>query len=93
MTQEKIILDVKVIAGARKTMIKEEGALLKVYLNTPPIDGRANKALIELLSEHFGVSKSSIEITKGLQSRHKTISIYKNFANNFKERKYARRTN
>ena len=68
-------LAIKVIAGARKNFLKQEGELIKVYLTAPAIDGKANRALIEFLSEHFNVSKSQIEIIKGLKSRRKTISI------------------
>jgi hypothetical protein len=68
-------IDVKVIPGAKKNCIKSEGTSLKIYLTAPPVDGKANKALIELLAEHFSVKKAQITITKGLQSRHKTISI------------------
>jgi uncharacterized protein (TIGR00251 family) len=76
MNQKTITL--KVIAGAKKNLIKEENGQLKVYVTAPPVDGKANKLVIALLSEHFGVSKSQIEMTKGLQSRIKTISIYPN---------------
>lgn len=73
---DKKTLIVKVVPGAKK--IKEENGQLKVYLTAPPVDGKANKLLIEVLSEHFGVSKSQIQMTKGLQSRIKTISIVAN---------------
>ena len=68
-------LQVKVIAGAKRTLWKEEGAVIKIYLTAPPLDGRANEALIDLLAERYGVKKSSIEIVKGLKSRHKIVNI------------------
>ena len=68
-------LDIKVITGARKNFLKQEGELTKVYLTAPAIDGKANKALIEFLSEHFNVSEPYIEIIKGLKSSNKTINI------------------
>ena len=68
-------IDVKVIPGAKRILVKQEGALWKIYLNAPAVDGKANKALIALLAEHFMVQKGQIEIIKGLKSRHKTISI------------------
>ena len=69
------IIDIKVVANAKKNLVKEEGNALKVYVSAPAVDGKANKALIELLAEHFDVRKNQIEITKGLQSRNKTINI------------------
>ena len=68
-------IDIKVIPGATKNFIKQEGDLFKIYLQTPPIDGRANEALIDFLANHFRVKRYQIEITKGLKSRHKTVSI------------------
>ncbi len=71
--------EVKVVPGAKKNIIKEEAGILKVYLTAPAVDGKANKALIESLSEYFHVRKSQIEITKGLHSRYKTININDDF--------------
>ena len=69
-------IDVKVQAGARKNYLAQEGGLIKVYLTAPPQQGKANRALIEFLADHFHVSKSQIEIIKGLKSRNKTITIW-----------------
>ena len=68
-------INVKVIVQAKKSLIKEAGGIFKVYLNAPAVDGKANKALIEFLAEHFSVKKSAVEIIKGLKSRNKTINI------------------
>lgn len=62
-------------AGAKKNLVKEEKEGLKVFVAAPPVDGKANQAVVEVLAEHFGVKKSRIEIIKGLKSRNKTISI------------------
>ena len=68
-------IDVKVIPNAKREFIKKEGNILKVYLTVARIEGKANKALIEALADYFHLRKSQIEITKGLQSRNKTIII------------------
>lgn len=47
----------------------------KVYLNTPPVDGKANEALIEILAKHFKISKSRFSILQGQSSRDKVIGI------------------
>ncbi|NTV28549.1 MAG: YggU family protein [Candidatus Omnitrophica bacterium] len=71
-----MIIDIKVIPGAKKNLVVEEGGrIVKVYLTSPPVEGRANEALIEFLAEHFGLRKSQIEIIKGLKSRNKVIKI------------------
>jgi len=48
---------------------------LKVKLTAPPVDGKANEALIELLADHFDIAKSKIKILKGLTSKNKVIQI------------------
>ncbi len=68
-------IDVKVIAGAKKNLIKKELDHYKIYLTAPAVEGRANQALIAFLAEHFHAAKSQITITKGLKSRHKVVTI------------------
>ena len=48
---------------------------LKIQLKAPPVDGKANKALIEFLASLCTIAKSKITIKRGLTSRRKTISI------------------
>ena len=45
------------------------------YLRAKPHDGEANAALLELLSEHFQVPKTSVKILSGLSSRHKLVEL------------------
>jgi len=47
----------------------------KVRVDAPPLENKANKRLIEILAEHFNVSKSSISIIRGLKSKNKTVKI------------------
>lgn len=68
-------IEVKVIPKARRALIKAEADGWKVYLTEPPVDGKANQALIAVLAKHFQVKKQDISIIKGLQSRRKTINI------------------
>lgn len=48
---------------------------LKIRISAPPVDGKANERLTEVIAKAFGVSKSSVEIVKGHHSRVKTINI------------------
>lgn len=48
---------------------------LHVRLRAIAEKGRANKALLELLSEHFSVAKTQIEIVSGRQCRNKRIRL------------------
>lgn len=51
------------------------GGALKVRLQCPPVDGRANKALVAFFAKLLGVPKSSLRISRGLTSRSKTLEI------------------
>ena len=68
-------LSIRVVPQAKRNMVKQEEGVLKVYLTAPAIEGKANKALTEVLAKHFKVRRSQIQITKGLKSRDKTIII------------------
>ena len=48
---------------------------IKVKVTAPPVEGKANEALIRFLAKEFGISPSCIEIIKGLHSREKTLRI------------------
>lgn len=48
---------------------------LKVKLNSPPVDGAANDALVELLSKLLKIRKSAISIDSGEKSRNKRVFV------------------
>ena len=48
---------------------------IKVKLTAPPVEGKANEALIRFLAKELGVSPSCIEIIRGQHSREKTLKI------------------
>ena len=58
-----------------QAIVEEEDGSLTVHLKSPPVDGKANKELIELLAKKFNVSKSSITIQLGLSGRNKLVNI------------------
>lgn len=51
------------------------GKTLRVKVAAPPIEGRANKELIKILSDYFSVSKSKISIVSGEKSKNKIVEI------------------
>lgn len=50
-------------------------AALKIALQAPPVEGRANAALIEFMAELLGLPRSSIEIASGERGRTKSIVV------------------
>ena len=73
-------LAVRAQPGAKKTAIvgvygEGEAAQLKIAVQAPPVEGRANEALIAFLVELFGVPKRSVEIVSGDLSRSKVFLI------------------
>jgi uncharacterized protein len=71
-----IIFAVRVIPrSSRSEIVGEYNGALKVKLNSPPVDGEANKELIVLLAKTFRVSKSDVEIIGGQTSKLKQVRI------------------
>ncbi|MFO1519360.1 MAG: DUF167 domain-containing protein [bacterium] len=67
---------VKVIPRSSRNQVMETGPEeLKVKLTSPPVDGKANEALLEVLAEYFGVKKSAVRLLSGATGRHKIIEI------------------
>ena len=48
---------------------------MKVKIQAPPIEGRANEALIEFLAEVLEVPRRTVTLVRGDTSRHKTVRI------------------
>jgi len=69
-------LRVEVKPNAREaSVVKSDANLYKVFLRSRAAEGKANEELVAVLAEHFGVSKSMVEIVSGLSSRVKRVSI------------------
>jgi len=70
------VIKVKVLPRSSRTEIAgRENDVYRVKLTDPPVEGRANKALIAFLAEKLGVPKRDIEIVSGKTGRLKTIRI------------------
>ena len=79
-TPDGCTLAVRVQPGAKRTAIvgvygEGEQAQLKIALQAPPIDGRANAALTGYLAELFGLPKLSVQIASGHASRSKVCAL------------------
>jgi uncharacterized protein len=67
---------VKVQPNASKTCVGgREGEFLKIRLAAPPVDGKANEALIAFLARRLSIPKSSVLIRSGGSSRRKVVQV------------------
>ena len=68
-------IQVKVIPRSSQKKIIQGGDTFKVYVHESATDGKANKAVCEVLAKHFSVAKSNAKIIKGEKSKNKIIEI------------------
>lgn len=73
---EVLSLTLHVQPGAKHTAFAGlHGEALKIRLAAPPIEGRANEALLKFIAESFGVPLRQVELRQGGQSRHKVVAV------------------
>ncbi|MBW2966270.1 DUF167 domain-containing protein [Candidatus Woesearchaeota archaeon] len=71
-----MIISVFIVPNSKNSeVIKISGNGYKVKVDAPALKNKANKRLIEVLSEYFKVSKSSISIIRGIKSKSKIVKI------------------
>ncbi len=66
---------VKVNVNAKKEKISKNGSYFKVSVKEEPVRGKANKAVIKILANHFNISSSKIKIISGFKSKEKILKI------------------
>jgi uncharacterized protein (TIGR00251 family) len=75
-TAHGVTFAVKVHPRARKNAITGTvGDALKLALTAPPVDGKANQAVIEFLADFFDIPRSSVTIASGKTNRLKLVQI------------------
>ncbi len=72
--QASIVVQVQPNAGQNKITRFEDG-VWHLRIAAPPVKGKANRELLEFLSDILGVGKANITIEKGMTSRRKVIAI------------------
>lgn len=71
-----LTLSVHVQPGARTTEVAGlHGHALKIRLAAPPVDGRANAALIDFVATRLGVARSRVSLVAGGTSRQKVLRV------------------
>lgn len=73
---DSITLTLHIQPGAKRSEVAGlHGDALKIRLAAPPIEGRANEALLRFVANSFEVSLRQVELLRGAQSRHKMVRV------------------
>lgn len=72
-TDNGILVNIKISPNSKKNEIIKNAEGTKIKITAQPIDGKANKALVEFLSKTFKIPKTSIKIVKGDTNKEKSI--------------------
>jgi len=76
-TSNGVKIIVKAKPGAREDKVeKGNDSNYIVSVKAPPVDGKANAAIIKLLADYFDISQSMIEVISGYMARTKVIEIH-----------------
>lgn len=68
-------IEVKVFPKSSREELVEKDGVIKAYVKAPPDKGKANKAVVGLVSKAYGVRKSDVKIVTGRTSRSKVLEI------------------
>ena len=75
-THDGVVLNIRVVPRASKTEVQGMlGNALKIRLQAPPVDGKANVALVKFLADTLGIARSNITLLSGETSRVKRVLI------------------
>ncbi|MDF7807376.1 DUF167 family protein [Pontiellaceae bacterium B12219] len=75
--EDSIILNIRVVPRASKDGLAGLlGDALKIRIQAPPVDGKANAYLIKFLSKHWKIPRNSLEILSGETGRNKRVRIF-----------------
>lgn len=77
---EGVTLSVRAQPGARKTAIaglfgEGEAAQLKIAVQAPPVEGKANAAILAFLAKFFSLSRTKVELVQGELNRNKVFLL------------------
>lgn len=71
-----VLLAVHAQPGARRTeVVGRHGDAVKIRVAAPPVDDRANDALVAFVAQTFGLRRSAVSIRSGASSRHKRVLL------------------
>ncbi len=72
----RITLTLHIQPGAKKTEFAGlHGDALKIRLAAPPVDGKANEALLKFIADKLGMAKTGVTLKSGSTSRRKVLEV------------------
>lgn len=72
----RLTLTLHIQPGAKKTEFAGlHGDALKIRLAAPPVDGKANEALVRFVADQLGLAKSAVNLKSGQTSRRKVLEV------------------
>lgn len=77
-TNSDVVTEIKIHLiprSSRNQLISCLGDQLKIKITAPPVEGRANQALIAFLAKKLGIAKTRVELVAGETSKQKRIKI------------------
>jgi len=74
-SQSTIEIEVQVHPRSSRTALNFVDDVLHAWVTAPPVEGAANDAVIALIAEHLGISRSRVGLVRGATARHKRIAI------------------
>jgi uncharacterized protein len=75
-THDGWTIAVHVQPGAKRSSVAGlHGARLKLRIAAPPVEGRANAAVVALIAERLGIPRAQVSVARGARSRDKLISV------------------
>jgi uncharacterized protein len=76
MTGQSVLLSIRVQPRAKRDeVVGERAGAIVIRLKAPPVDGKANAALIEFIANAANLPRSRVEIVRGATAREKVVRV------------------
>ena len=70
------VLRVRVVPRARRNaLVLDASGALKVWVTAPPVEGAANRAVVDLLASRLGFKRNDLEVVRGSHGRDKQVRV------------------
>lgn len=74
--RDGVLVEIAVKPNAKAAAFQGvEDGRLRVAIDSPPVDGKANAAVVAFLAGVLGVKRSSVSVVKGMTAHHKTVLL------------------